>query len=69
VGDKVKIKKLEPRKEYDGLWFDDEMREFANNEETHTVEIVEEYKCRKPIYFLDDVELFIFNDEMLERVS
>lgn len=68
-GDKVKIKKLEPNKEYGGLWFDEEMREFADNEEVHTVEIVEEYKCGDPIYFLEDIELFIFNNGMLERVS
>ena len=68
VYDKVKIKKLEPAKEYNGLWFDHEMREIADDDDIHTIGTVEEYVKGNPMYFLDDVELFMFNEDMLELV-
>jgi hypothetical protein len=68
VNDKVKIKKLESGKEYNGLWFDDEMREIADYDDIHTIGTVEEYVKGNPMYFLDDVELFMFNEDMLQLV-
>lgn len=68
-GNKVKIKKLEPSKEYGDVWYGEEMRTIADKEETYTIEIVKENMKPYPIYFLKNVPLFFFNDEMLEKIS
>lgn len=66
TGDKVKIKKLEPNKEYGELFFDEEMKYIADEEDTHTIVIVSKYNDEK-VYGLELIDEYWFNDQMLER--